>query len=241
MKIKTFILTATLVLFFNLSFSQNPLKGTWQNKFSGKLIMAENGKGLFNDEPFTYTFTSSSFKTQNNYGETYEYKYKIENDILTVSGGHFYFPVKFTKISSEANIPGAGSSGVIVTPSTGSNNQSAVVDQSIVGTWCWTNTSSTYTSGSSNTRCIIISGDGTYQYTYEGSISGYGGGYYGGSSSQSSDKGTWKVQGNKIIVNSAKEGTKTYSFEKKNHPKNGDPMIIIDGDAYVTYYQKKPW
>ncbi len=32
-----------------------------------------------------------------------------------------------------------------------------------------------------------------------------------------------------------------WSFlDKNNHPKTGNPMIIIDGDAYVTYYQNNP-
>jgi len=44
-----------------------------------------------------------------------------------------------------------------------------------------------------------------------------------------------------LFVQSQKEGSKVYSFEKRNHPKTNEPMIVIDGDIYVTYYQKAPW
>ncbi len=50
-----------------------------------------------------------------------------------------------------------------------------------------------------------------------------------------------KVVGNKIHVNSRSQGFQILSFEKRNHPKNGDPMIVIDGDTYVTYNQRPSW
>ena len=31
-------------------------------------------------------------------------------------------------------------------------------------------------------------------------------------------------------------------LEKRNHPKNvNDPMIVLDGDAFVTATQRPPW
>ncbi len=33
----------------------------------------------------------------------------------------------------------------------------------------------------------------------------------------------------------------TYQLEKRNHPKNNDPMLLLDGQSFVTYYQKPPW
>ena len=67
-------------------------------------------------------------------------------------------------------------------------------------------------------------------------------GYYGGTNSQGSDQGTWYVQGDRIYYNSQSKGPGSYRLEKRNHPKNvNDPMIILDGTAYVTAYQKAPW
>lgn len=214
------------IAFFSVAFSQNSIIGNWNNDEVGALTFNTNGNGTFGGSSFTFTNTANKIFASSDDGD-FVYSYKLTNGQLTISGGIFDAPVTFTKTKNTSSSAGTSKSGSI--------------DKSIVGTWCWTNASSTYSSSSSNTRCLVINGDGTYQYTYEGSISGSGGGYYGGSASQSADHGTWKLNGNTISVISASEGAQTYSFQKKNHPKTGDPMIVIDGDAYVTYYQKSPW
>jgi hypothetical protein len=65
--------------------------------------------------------------------------------------------------------------------------------------------------------------------------------FSGGTSSQNSDSGTWWVVGDRIHYNSQTQGQGSYQLIKRNHPKNGDPMIVLDGTSYVTYYQKAPW
>jgi hypothetical protein len=111
----------------------------------------------------------------------------------------------------------------------------------LVGKWCYVNVNSTNSGGSSTSECITLYANGTYEYYSESSMSVNTNEYAGGTNNQSSDSGTWRVAGNTIIANSKTQGTKTYSLQKVNHPKNGDPMIVIDGRAYATYYQKKPW
>jgi hypothetical protein len=215
------------VLFFQTQ-AQNNITGTWNSDEVGTLTFNSNGNGNLAGGNFTYTNTANKIFASSEEGD-FTYNYKLVNGQLIISGGVFPQPVTFTKSKNSIS----GTSG---------NTKSGSIDKSIVGTWCWTNTSGTYTNASSSsTRCIIIKADGTYQYTYEGSISGSGSGYYGGSASQSADHGTWKLNGNTINVVSASEGAISYPFQKKNHPKTGDPMIVIDGDAYVTYYQKSPW
>jgi hypothetical protein len=221
----SFIIITTTV------YAQNKLVGTWKNDQFGSLVLKANGTGSFEGDAFTYTSNSSKIFV-NFDGDVTTYSYQINEGKLIVSGGDFGQPVTFYK---------EGSSNKSTPNRKNTTESGGGIDKSIVGTWCWTNASNNSHTSSSNTRCIVIKGDGTYTYTYEGAISGYGGGGYGGSNSQESDYGTWRVKGNTIIVVSANSGTKTYSFQKKNHPKNGDPMIIIDGDAYVTYYQKSPW
>ena len=222
------LLLLCLIACFGVAFSQNSILGTWNNDEVGALVFNANGNGSFGGGSFTFTNTANKIFASSDDGD-FVYTYKFSNGQLIISGGIFDAPVAFTKTKGSSSI------------NSNSTSKSGGIDKSIVGTWCWTNASSTYTSSSSNTRCIVINGDGTYQYTYEGSISGSGGGYYGGSASQSSDHGTWKLNGNTISIVSANEGAQTLSFQKKNHPKTGDPMIVIDGDAYVTYYQKNPW
>ncbi len=202
------------------------LLGTWS--VNGESVVFKNDKtGTYNGNPFSYSVSGNTLTTSDNTGSTV-FNFSVNGNNLTLIG----VGVKVVMQRGNANVSQSN---------TYDNNTSGGIDQSIVGKWCWVNASSTYSSSSSSSKCIVISGNGSYEYYAEGSISGYGGGGYGGSSSQSSDRGTWRLEGNRIHVQSKAEGYKVYSFEKRNHPKNGDPMIVIDGDNYVSYYQKAPW
>ncbi len=230
-----------IILFFLLNVSlivsaQSPWVGTWHNDNSGTLVLNANGEGSLSGNTFNYAVDNGILVAYDEYG-VYYLNIKVNANQLTINGELTQnTPIIFTKTKGNAL-----ANQSVNKMNQNVNNEQGIIDQSIVGTWCWTNASATYSSSSSYSSCIVINADGTYQYNSEGSISAYGGGGYGGSSSQNSDYGTWRVSGNTIHVVSAKEGAKTYSFEKRNHPKNGDPMIIIDGDAYVSYYQKAPW
>ena len=218
-----------IVLFSaSILFAQNGIIGTWQNNELSALVFNSNGNGSFGGGNFTYTATSNKIFASSEDGY-FIYNYKLVNSQIVVSGGIFPNPVTFSKNKTTIN------------SNSSNTNKTGSIDKSIVGTWCCTNASSTYTSSSSNTRWIVINANGTYEYTYEGSIGGYGGSYYGGSSNQNSERGTWKLNGNTISIVSQNDGAQNLSFQKKNHPNTGDPMIVIDGDAYATYYQKSPW
>jgi hypothetical protein len=84
--------------------------------------------------------------------------------------------------------------------------------------------------------------DGTYAYQHEGSMSANAPGMWGGTASQSSDAGRWNVSGNQLTAQSQRGTVNTYTLEKRNHPKNKrDPMICLNGECYVTYYNKPAW
>jgi hypothetical protein len=194
------------------------------------------GKGIYNGNPFTYTVNGNTLTSTDNTGSN-SFFFMFLGESLSMSGaginviltkGHKGYKAE-TANNTTANNAGS------------SNSVAGGIDQSILGKWCWIKASGNIQASSSSSKCININGNGTYTYSAEGSISGYGGGYYGGSSSQSADSGTWKVVGNKIHVNSRSQGFQILSFEKRNHPKNGDPMIVIDGDTYVTYNQRPAW
>jgi hypothetical protein len=91
--------------------------------------------------------------------------------------------------------------------------------------------------GRMSNRCFTLYEDGTYQYYAETSSSGE----YGSSASQESDSGTWSATQTTITANSQTNGVHTYNLEKRNHPKTNDPMLVLDGDAYVTYGPKPSW
>jgi len=55
------------------------------------------------------------------------------------------------------------------------------------------------------------------------------------------DSGTWTAIETTITTVSRSGKTTVYSLEKRNHPKNRDPMIVLDGQTFVTFYDKPPW
>lgn len=44
-----------------------------------------------------------------------------------------------------------------------------------------------------------------------------------------------------LVGQSQSEGLVQYSLELMNHPKTGDPMLVIDGDWFVTATPREPW
>jgi hypothetical protein len=94
--------------------------------------------------------------------------------------------------------------------------------------------------GRQSSTCFALNGDGTYHYHSETSSSGNANGAWG-TSSQNDDYGRWSVTGNTLTGTSNTGRVATYTFEKRNHPKNNDPMLVINGEAFVTYFQKPPW
>ena len=103
------------------------------------------------------------------------------------------------------------------------------------------NVNTTNSGGSTSSRCIVLNANGTYEYASERSMDTNTNAFYAGTSSQGSDRGTWYVQGNRIYYNSQTTGKGSYQLQKVNHPKNRDPMIVLDGESYVTFYQKPSW
>jgi len=110
--------------------------------------------------------------------------------------------------------------------------------QELVGQWCYMN----MTSQSQTSRCITFYADGTYVYASENARSVNTPELSGGTASQNGDKGIWYVEGDRIYYDSPTAGTGFYHLEKRNHPKNvNDPMIVLDGEPYVTTTQRQPW
>lgn len=206
--------------------TKNDIVGTWTSS-DETLIFKENGTLIYSGMEFTYKISGNLILIETQLG-TSEFTFKLNGNNLTLSafGEEMYYS------------------------RTGNNNQTSQnnqqsggrVAQELVGKWCWVNVTSTNTGGSSSEQCITLHPDGRYEYYGESSRSVNTEGYYGGTSSQSSDEGTWSYDGQKIYWNSSKgNGSGSYNLEKRNHPKNGDPMIVLDGETYVTYYQKPSW
>lgn len=111
----------------------------------------------------------------------------------------------------------------------------------LIGKWCQMSTLNNATGVSSRSACFTLLADGSYQYAYESGATGQVNGGAYGTASDSSDSGTWTATADSITSRSKKTGVRTFRLEKRNHPKTGDPMLVLDGEAFTTAFQKAPW
>jgi hypothetical protein len=179
-------------------------------------------------------------------GNTFSYEASQGNIILTTAQGNvvFGYAIKGNQLNLTANgqqityMRGSGNNSPIGGNTKNSSGGEGSVAQELVGKWCYMNNSL----NSSTNKCITLNADGTYIYNSESSRSVNTTEVYGGTASQGADSGTWYVQGDRIYYNSQTQGQGSYRLEKRNHPKNAsDPMIVLDGEAYVTATRRAPW
>jgi len=200
------------------------LLGVWSGH-GESIEFKNNGQCIYNGNTFGYQAGAGQITLKATDGSI-AFGYSIHGTQLTIVGNSG--KVIYTKGTAASNTQSAtGAKGVAM---------------ELVGKWCWINVNSTNSGGSSSSRCITLNADGTYYYAAEGSMSVNTDAFYGGTNSQSSDQGTWYVQGDRIFYNSQSTGQGSYRLEKRNHPKNvNDPMIVLDGEAYVTQTYRQPW
>lgn len=220
----------------------NPaLAGHWHGEIDGQTVRIQleaNGTGISDGVPIRYQ-TMGRLLLVERQGQVITYGWELKNNQLHVGGGDLpsilvlkrgQAPAPSTNAGANnagANNAGAGSGGVL---------------RELVGKWCEVkNFSANAGGGSASSSCFELRADGSYVYASERSMSAYAPGMYGGTSSGSNDAGRWSATASSITARSQRGTTTTYRLEKRNHPRNGDPMLCLDGDCYVTYYQKRPW
>lgn len=216
------------------SASAQSLVGSWEIKTLGiTMHLKEDGTGSLSNQAFQWKIENELLVLQDNSGRFY-YSYAVstsELDITDLSTGitlNFTRSSGTTAASNTANNPTVSKSPA---PAAGK------FAPELVGKWCYMSNVHSNDGGSMSNECITLYENGTYDYYSESSSSGTNGGY----ASQSSDNGTWTASGSTLQVQSNSKGPASYNFQKQNHPKNGDPMLIIEGRAFVTYYNKAPW
>lgn len=214
------------------------LEGTWSGTLDGEpliLRLDAGGNGQLNGEPIQYQVLGSLLVVVDGDGMQ-SYQYTLKGDRLQVAGGTLAAPLTLSRGTAAAKASKPGPSAA--TPK-------ATAAGELAGKWCWiSNFNANQGGGSQTSRCFELRPDGSYVYDYDSSASAYSGGnsgLYGGTSSSSHDEGRWSVGAGTLTAQSSSGNTNTYRLEKRNHPKNRDPMICLDGDCYVTYWNKAPW
>lgn len=181
--------------------------------------------------------------TCNYLGQTYPYQISADNVTLSTSQGNI--PMTYTVAGNQLTLLVNGRQLIYMKDSADNVKKGITtrgsVSQELVGKWCYINVNSTNSGSSSSSTCLTLNADGTYEYFGESSRSVNTADVNGGTASQQSDRGTWSAEGDRIYYNSPTRGQGSYQFQKRNHPKNGDPMIVIHGSAFVTFYNKPPW
>lgn len=199
------------------------LTGSWQNQQGSSLQLNPDGTAVLNGQRFKYTSDGSTITLIGADGSM-PFPYSLQGNTLTVSvQGQ-------TAIYTRTG--GAGGQGGRAGGSFGGGGN----PPEMAGKWCAYSGSSTGQIISGREQCFTLYPNGTYEY-YGASDSTN---QYGGTASQSSDNGTWSVEGSTIVANSRSQGRVVYQLEKKNN-KNNDPMLCLDGQCFVTYGQKPPW
>ena len=219
-----------LVLAFSLHAHANPaLHGTWSAAIDGQplvVVFEGNGKGKVNGKPMQWQTLGQLLFVQVQGDPAESYSFAVKGEKLSVSGANLN--VTFSK----------GAAAAAKVAKTPAKAAPAGGGQELVGKWCKVSTFTASSGGSSRSTCFELKADGSYTYRHEGSMSAQA----GSMASQSFDAGRWKVSGSQLVAQSQRGTVNTYALEKRNHPKNKrDPMICLDGECYVTFYNKPPW
>ena len=196
------------------------LTGRWQSS-EATVQINEDGTLVLNGETLRYSVKANIITLANNEGAI-QLPFQLAGDTLRVQvDGR---TVVYKRLSGEYSGDAAG-------------RPAGMLPSELFGKWCYMSNVNAGNGGRMSNRCFTLYENGTYEYYSETSSSGP----VASSASQESDNGTWSATANSITRNSRSQGTATYSLEKRNHPKTGDPMLVLDGDAYVTYGQRRPW
>jgi hypothetical protein len=216
----------------NPASASNNLVGIWSGN-NETIEFTKAGKCVYLGQVYTYQTANGNITLQTAQGNLTMGYAVSGNQLSLMANGK---TVNYSK--NGAPVTGVTPSGNTVSAGVGAGK----VALDLVGKWCYDNVNSTNSGGSSTEQCITLKADGTYEYYSEASRSVNTNAYSGGTNSQSSDRGTWSYDGTRIYYSSTRgAGSGSYLLEKRNHPKNNDPMIVLDGQTYVTFYQKAPW
>ncbi len=201
--------------------AKDPLIGSWKSD-EATVEFRANGTVVINGDEYGYRVKKGVIQVFSDEGSM-AFPYELNGDtmVVEVEGREVVYRRQKGDASGTASGPARGGEGVL---------------QALVGKWCYMS-SLTGSNSYMSSRCFVLHPDGRYEYSAESSTSGS----YGSTAGQSYDSGRWTATRTSITAYSDRSGKTVYPIELRNHPKTGDAMIVLDGDAYVTAYQRPPW
>jgi len=204
---------------------KDPLVGSWVCEDDGtKVQIRDNGTLTINGEEYAYKVKGANITLVGDDGSAV-LPFALDGDTLTVE----YEGREIVYTRAKGGLKSLGGGGAAAPPREG-------IIPEFVGTWCYMS-SLTGSNSYMSSRCFTLYANGTYEFKSESSTSGG----YGSTAGQGYDSGRWTATRNSITAISNTNGRTVYPIELRNHPKTGDPMIVVDGDAYVTSTQRRPW
>lgn len=214
------------------------IAGQWRGTLDGETLVLDlraDGGGTLDGAPIRWQQLGKQLLVEMD-GEVMAYTVQQRGDQMTVSGGDLVGSLTLGRGSKSAAVERSA------TRPKGAAAAREGIDSSMVGQWCYVSSfSANAGGGSQSSRCFELRADGSYSFRSESSMSAYAPGMWGGTTSSDADSGRWSVSGGSLVANSNSGSTNRYALEKRNHPRNRDPMLCLDGDCYVTQYQKSPW
>jgi len=163
-------------------------------------------------------------------------RYEIRGDQLTLIGARGQITLGFELRGDVLTIKGSG--GAVTLSRVQEEAGAGSVHMELVGRWCWISVTNANQGARQSSRCLTLNANGSY--VYAGLTDSYN--PYGGATSQSADSGTWTATETTLTARSVTGKVVTYQLEKRNHPKNvRDPMIVLDGQTFVTATNRAPW
>lgn len=101
----------------------------------------------------------------------------------------------------------------------------------LVGKWCAITNVDAKDGGRQSGTCFTLKADGTYDYHLETTPP----------VPIADDRGHWAATATSLVTRSTHGTVTTHRLAKRNHPRTHDPMLVIDGQTFVTFFQHAPW
>jgi len=187
---------------------------------------------LLHSDEFTFRFNRRNSRSR---GKLFLRLAEQAGNQITLIGQQGRITVAFEVRGDALTLTGAGGSLVLnrVREEAGPGS----VRPEMAGKWCWVSVVNAQQGARTSNQCFVLDPNGSY--TYAGQSDSYN--PYGGATSQTADSGTWTATETTLTAHSRLKGTIVFTLDKRNHPKTGDPMLVLDGQAFVTYYRHAPW